>query len=277
MAGFENNVMVAKNMNFDTAAVPPHLGELNAAGKLAIGTGNTFPTAEILGGSLTSPLGTLSIGYSSPNITLDVIGGSTAIDSIQVDAATPPGTNPVVPTVAGLIIMTGGQVANGVGGANVIRTQSLAANTVTVDVQRSAASASSNLAVNGVAHFDSTSFAVDANGFVTSTGGGFTWNDVSGAFSALKNNGYFVTATATGTLPASPAQGDTIKFFVDHDTQVLTIDAPGTQIIRLGVLVSSAGGTAVSTVQGDSVELVYRAADTCWCAIAGFTGTWVMA
>ena len=107
------------------------------------------------------------------------------------------------------------------------------------------------------------------------TGGGFVWNDVAGAFSPLAQNGYFVTATATGTLPASPSQGDTIKFFVDT-TQLLTIKASGTQIIRLGSLVSSAGGTFVSTLQGDSVELTYRASDTCWCAIAGFTGTWTL-
>jgi len=105
-------------------------------------------------------------------------------------------------------------------------------------------------------------------------GGGFTWNDVSGAFSPFKNNGYFVTGTATGTLPASPAQGDTIKFFVDHASKVLTIDAPGTQIIRMGSAVTAAGGTAVSTAQGDSVELTYRSSDTCWCAIAGFSGVW---
>lgn len=111
---------------------------------------------------------------------------------------------------------------------------------------------------------------------VSAGAGGFPWNDVSGAFSPLKSNGYFITGTATGTLPAVPAQGDTIKFFVDHASQFLTIDAPGTQLIRLGSLVTSAGGTAVSTAQGDSVELTYRASDTCWCAIAGFTGTWLI-
>lgn len=72
MAGFENDVMVAKNLNFDETAAKPHLGIINAAGKFPIGTGNTFPTPEILGGKITSPLGTLTIGYSSPNITLDI-------------------------------------------------------------------------------------------------------------------------------------------------------------------------------------------------------------
>lgn len=103
-----------------------------------------------------------------------------------------------------------------------------------------------------------------------------TWNDVSGAFSPLKNNGYFITGTATGTLPASPSQGDTIKFFVDHASQVLTIQASGTQIIRLGNTVSSAGGTALSTDQGDSLELTYRASSDCWCTIAGANGNWTL-
>lgn len=110
---------------------------------------------------------------------------------------------------------------------------------------------------------------------IAASSGGFTWSDISGAFSPLAQNGYFITGTATGTLPASPAQGDTIQFFVDHATQVLTIDAPGTQIIRFGSLVTAAGGTAVSTLQGDSCELVYRTADTCWCAV-DFVGTWTL-
>lgn len=72
MAGFENQVMLANNVNFDQTAAKPHLGIINAAGKLPIGTGNTFPTPEILGGSLTSPSNSITIGYASPNITLDV-------------------------------------------------------------------------------------------------------------------------------------------------------------------------------------------------------------
>lgn len=107
--------------------------------------------------------------------------------------------------------------------------------------------------------------------------GGFSWVDISGGFSANRETGYFITGTATANLPAGPSQGDTIKFFVDHASQFLTIQAAAGQIIRLGTLASSAAGTAISTQQGDSVELVYRAADLCWCAVAGYTGTWLMA
>lgn len=69
MSGFENDVMVAKNLNFDDAALPPHLGIITAAGMLAIGTGDLSPTPEILGGSLTSPDNSITFGYSSPDIT----------------------------------------------------------------------------------------------------------------------------------------------------------------------------------------------------------------
>ena len=262
-------VTFTDNMSFDGTE---RGGAMTTNGELWIGS--TAPR-HVKKGTLTSPLGTIAIGYSDPDITLDLVGTQAAIDSITVDASTPPGTNPVLPNVSGNVTITGAQVATGTIGANVIRTDSLALNSLTVEIQRTTTSSSANQNLNGVSHFDSASFSVAATGFVTmSGGGGFTWNDVSGAFSPLKNNGYFITGTATGTLPASPAQGDTIKFFVDHASQLLTIDAPGTQIIRLGNQVTSAGGTFVSTAQGDSVELTYRASDTCWCAIAGFTGTW---
>lgn len=104
-----------------------------------------------------------------------LIGGSsltTPIDSINVDASTPPGTDPVLPTALGLITMTGGQVATGTVGANVIRTNSAAANTLAVEIQRSTAVALADSTKNGVAHFDSSMFSVDGNGFVTLSGGG---------------------------------------------------------------------------------------------------------
>lgn len=77
MAGFENDVLVAANLNFDDAAGPAHLGIITAAGMLPIGTGNLAPTPEILGGSLVSPNSSITIGYISPNITLQA-GGAVA-------------------------------------------------------------------------------------------------------------------------------------------------------------------------------------------------------
>ncbi len=100
-----------------------------------------------------------------------LIGGGGAVDSFQVDAFTAPGTNPVAPTAAGLVTVTGAQVASGTVGTNVIRTDSLAANTYTIEIQRATSAASPTLAANGVSHFDSDIFTVDSSGFVSLVGG----------------------------------------------------------------------------------------------------------
>ncbi len=278
MAGTKNGVLVGKNADFTQVDAPnassAEANGLVTDGKLWIGsTALNAGSTHINVGSITSS--SLTVGYSSPNITIETGGGGSPIEQVTVDNSTAPGVNPVLPTAAGNITITGGQVVNA-SLANVIQTHSLALNSFAIQIQRSAASAAADTTQNGVAHYNSAQFSVASTGFVSIIAGGFPWTDVSGAFSPLAQNGYFITGTATGTLPASPTQGDTIKFFVDHASQLLTIDAPGTQLIRLGSLVTSAGGTAVSTLQGDSVELVYRTSDTCWCAVAGFTGTWTI-
>ena len=155
MSGFDNQTMFANNVDFTGGSniglpVEPTIltnGQL-IIGSTALNAGGT----HINIGNLTSPLGTLTIGYSSPNITLDITGGTIAMEKIAVDASTPPGTNPVVSN-AGLITITGGQVASGTVGTNIIRTDSLAANTLTVQIQRSNISNIINCAENGVAHF----------------------------------------------------------------------------------------------------------------------------
>lgn len=111
-------------------------------------------------------------------LTISLAGGTQAIDSINVDAHTAPGTDPVVPDTNGLITVTGGQVAAATT-ANVIQTNSLAANTYTIEVQRSKAEASSTVGSNGVAHFNSADFSVDSNGFVSFIGGGTAFTSIN--------------------------------------------------------------------------------------------------
>lgn len=132
-------------------------------------------------------------------------GGSEAIDSIGVDASTAPGTNPVLPTVAGLVTITGSQVASGTVGANVIRTDSLAANTLTVEIQRSTSNATTDSTKNGVSHYDSARFSVDSNGFVSINGSGVgetITGQSGGALSPTAGNwNIFGASTASGTSP----------------------------------------------------------------------------
>jgi hypothetical protein len=102
------------------------------------------------------------------------------------------------------------------------------------------------------------------------------WTDETTTFSPLAQNGYFVTGTATATLPASPSQGDTISFFVDGGV-ALTITANTSQVIQVGSQTSASAGTCVNaaTTTGCSITLVYRSSDTKWACIS-VVGTWTI-
>jgi len=185
------------------------LGDTSAAGTSPVrtsGAGNTITTfvqtSQAIAATDATKIGLSA--FDSADFTVDANGFVTlaagaATGSFNVDAATVPGTDPVVPTAGGLITVTGAQVASGTVGANVIRTDSLAANTYTIEIQRATTSAASNLNVNGVSHFDSTAFAVDGNGFVTlaaaasfTTGSVIFWG--TGAF-AQDNANFFYDDT----------------------------------------------------------------------------------
>lgn len=99
-----------------------------------------------------------------------------------------------------------------------------------------------------------------------------TWTDKATSFSAAERNGYFVTGTATGTLPASPNQGDTISFSLDT-ANVLTIQANTGQTIRGGGAVSSTAGSFSSNSIGDSLTLVYKSTGSVWISTS-IIGTW---
>lgn len=114
--------------------------------------------------------------------------------------------------------------------------------------------------------------------FVNGSGGGgggsgFTWSEKSGAFNAVRANGYFITGAATATLPAAPAEGDSVQFAVDT-AGLLTIQASPGQFIRLGTTITAAGGTAVNTQRGDAIELVYKSTGTVWMTVNSPVGGW---
>lgn len=129
-------------------------------------SGNAVPISnvlEVIGGAGIETSG------SGNTLTIALTGGGAGIDEINVDTFTAPGTNPVAPTVLGAITTTGGQVASGVVGSSVIRTNSIAANALKVEVQQSGSALLANTALNGVSHFNSNQFNV-SNGFVSLLG-----------------------------------------------------------------------------------------------------------
>lgn len=240
-------------------------------------------------------------------------GGGIAATSFDVQANTGPGTDPVVPSAAGVVTVNGAAVANH---SVVLETRSRAANAYNLEIQYSAAAAATDATKSGVAHFDSARFTVDANGFVSTSGTGIAntitgdaggaisptsgnWNilggpgvttsgsgstltinsvvftDQGGSTSVTSDSGSFATAAITLTLPASPAQGELVQV-VCTSASALVVDAPSTHLIRLGSSVTSAGGTVTSTAIGDSLTLRYRTSDTTWYATS-IVGNWTIA
>jgi hypothetical protein len=182
--------------------------------------------------------------FDSDHFTVDssgfvsLLGGGAAIDQVNVDANTGPGTDPVVPDSNGQITVTGAQVANGTVGTNVIRTNSLAANTYTIEVQRSTSNATTDVSKNGVAHFNSTQFTVDANGFVALAGAGLAIDSVG---------------TQTGTNPITPTAAGLITIngaVVAAGTNPIRSNGTGANTLALEVQTSQALAAADATKIG---------------------------
>jgi hypothetical protein len=293
----EQSILFADNMSFDGTNRD---GQMTTNGQLWIGsTASNRPnnSGHVRLGSIVSPLGTINVGYSAPNITLDLVGGGTAFDQINVDATSGGGTDPVLPSGSGELILTGGQTTSSGVGANVIRSISTAVNSITMQIQQSGSAATQNTALNGVAHFDSDIFTV-TNGFVSTTGGtlvqsitagpGITitgtaavpiinsvvYTDQAAPISVVKNSGSFATGTVTLTTPitAGLVDGDLLEF-VATSANVLTIQLAATQVAHLGNVSTSVAGTIVSTAIGDSISMRYQVSTNDWWAISS-VGNW---
>lgn len=246
-----------------------------------MGSGNTvnidIQYASAAASSIAANAGVAS--FNSADFIVDANGyvsssGGGASLSFGVDASTVPGTNPVVANGSGLVTITGGQVAAGTT-ANVIRTDSLAANTYTIQVQRSQATGSSTIGDNGVCHFNSSQFTVDANGFVSSTGGGtggITWQTITASQTLAINNGYVCISPGGAlslALPTTSVVGSLISIILDGSTSFTITQAAG-QSIQLGNrnTTSGVGGSITSTQQGDSISLVCSVNNLRWNAFS---------
>lgn len=167
MAGFDNDVIYGTNIDLSNSlAGRGGNATLLTDGQMLIATTATNAGGTHVNvGTITSPGGTITVGYSTPNITLDLAGGGEAIDSI----GTQTGTNPIVPTAAGLVTINGAVVA---AGTHPIRSDGTGANTMAMEVQISQAIAATDATKIGLSNFNSAQFSVDANGFVSSLASG---------------------------------------------------------------------------------------------------------
>lgn len=256
MAGTKNDVLVGKNADFSQASAPNSTSSesngLVTDGKLWIGSGvlNVGGT-HINAGSITSPMGTLIIGYSSPNITIDIDTAGPVLTQIVVQA----GISPVTPT-AGSITINGFLT---VAGSTPVQTRGTATDTYRTEIQTSQAIASTDATKVGLAAFNNTQFTVDANGFVSSIGGGLTWLDVTGATQAVTASKGFLSnnaGTVTFTLPASSTIGDVFRIVGVQGAWVLAQNANQQVKIANTATTVGAGGSLASTNAGDCICLV---------------------
>ena len=201
-----------------------------------VGSGNTI-TVEVQYASAAPTSVATNAGiasFNSADFTVDANGfvtllGTAAVESFQVDTFTAPGTNPVIPNGSGVVTITGAQVAAGTT-TNVIRTDSLAANSYTIQIQRSQAVAASTVGDNGVSHFNSSYFTVDTNGFVSINGaaiGETITGNTGGALSPTAGNWNILgTSTAPGTTPVQTAgSGSTLTVQVQKSQAIASTNA----------------------------------------------------
>lgn len=204
-------------------------------------------------------------------------GGGIAATSFDVQANTAPGTDPVVPTAAGVITVNGAAVTNH---SVVLETRSRAANAYNLEIQYATSAAATDATKSGVAHFNSSEFSVDANGFVSIISGGMPWTDVTSATQALATQNGYVTdrgAGVTYTLPATATFGDVIK--IDGKLGLTTIAQNANQAIRMSSALSTTGigGSVAGTNVGDCITLrcTTGGASTIWIA-ENFVGNWTV-
>lgn len=272
-------------------------------GQLPIGSIGSDPVLA----NITSSGGTITVTNGPGTINIDLVGGTTAVDSI----GTQTGTNPIVPTGAGLVTINGAVVA---AGTNPVRSDGTGANTMAIEVQTSQAIAAADATKIGLSNFDSASFAVAATGFVTlstvgalktltgdtgtatpvanniqiaggpgvttsATGAVVTINAVTfsdtTATTLVVDNGYFATAAGTYPLPVTAAQGE-ILIVVCDTAGAVVLDAPADNFIRVGSAITTNSGTATSNAIGDFLVLRYRLSTLTWMCV-GVGGTWTLA
>jgi hypothetical protein len=135
-----------------TAAAPGNPGTKGGGGSGAV-TGNN--TTAQLGG-----VGGVGYVVITEYLSVNVLSAGPSVSSI----GTQTGTNPILPTLGGLVTINGAVAA---AGTHPVRSDGTGANTMALEVQTSQAIAAPDATKIGLSNFSSSFFAVDSTGFVT--------------------------------------------------------------------------------------------------------------
>ena len=191
-----------------------------------------------------------------------ILGGSTngPLQGILVDT----GISPVQEDMSGYIQFTCGQIANA-NLTNAAQFDGSGTSTATLQLQRSAASATVDTSLNGISHFKDDVFSVDSDGFVEFTrarSGCFEYVTVTGiSQTAEAGYGYILTNTSltSVSLPANvdTQVGDTFRVIgLSGGYDILQA---ADQLIIIGTKQSTYGATGYVSSQGslfNAIELV---------------------
>jgi len=235
----------------DSVAVSPTAGNINLIGSTVANGTNAIPLyVKSTGGSTETiqlqiaklvtptPANTNGCGiscYNTNQFQFDSTSGMVSLKGGTVnppltgvipDASTAPGTNPVVSNSSGNITIEGGATYATGTRNNPIRTNSLSANTLDLEIQLAGSNASSAAANKyGVSQFDSNYYTV-TNGYVTD---------------ALANDTFFVYLSAD----TSSQTGDGTQYTIPFDTKT------GTGWDANSNFTTGAGALYTTPVQGE--------------------------
>jgi hypothetical protein len=213
-------------------------------GQMMIGSTGVAPSA----GVITSSGGTITVTTGAGTLNLDVAGGTTAIDSFSPDS----GTDPVVPTVAGLVNMSGSGSLTTVGSLNTLTFQLTGLTQYNVLV--GAGSTTITKVAPGATGIPLVSQGAAADpAFSTAVvGGGGT-----GATSLTDGGILLGSGTAAVTVTAQPVNGELLMGSTGVDPVLATITAGANVTVTNG-----AGSITIAADGGGDGDVVGPAAAT---------------
>lgn len=254
MAGFENDVMYAKNADFTQTdnQAPTESNGLATNGQLWVGTTSVNAGGTHVNvGSLTSPNGSITFGYSSPNITATVTGGSTSVLTLT-------GNSGVATPVAGNInVITANSTVRFVGSGSTLTQDFDLSNLLLGTSGPSITSASNNVSLGKGALVNLTSGGTNvAIGF-------FAGNDItSGVSNTLIGSisGQHITTSLNNTAVGENSLGLYIGAGVDGRNSAFGVNSLSTLssgfqntaygALSLGTITTGSNNTALGYAAG---------------------------